>query len=616
MDTVTLFTLFKCQVYNNNVRRIQQNQKNSNEPLSFPSTPTSRVSPSKVVLHSPDPKPINVWDDVRYLLELRFGLHRASARSQQCYFTGMLFSVFVLNQSRWDDKYRLMARDVIRSGAHPGPDNTILLWRRPLHTALARYIPTRFNTNANNDQQEGADSKQTSASALDSNGAFGSRSGVGSTMNIIEPLASTALVESVPDEKTEDAMLLEVMRTEAYRVSDESKKLIQTYKKRKVNEAVKHPSDYELNELRQPRPSPSYACNQCNMCGHHFRTDCPQYKDVYDDDGQLVKKQRSGDQLGIAHGIPRRFLKKVDDATATSCHTSTFTTAADNKNKAGAATNAKMRTSDGELVTDQRIQVRELQLTTAGATVHHSTQVHLSLTTSEVRPVTKGLLKPLERVVERPTQQPPTNVAASLLPLDAADVFSSMVHAAPLRHLSVSSFGYFQHLLEYSSNVVTTSESNNSSGVTTGFWFDIENRFSEMDDEIHKQREAFYAKHPEMREKLRSMCTHWLRGLCQKEWSCEYLHQYNVDTMPICKFFLHSKCEHGQECVFRHVLPPSTLTTNPCLDYALGFCADGTTCNQQHLKRAQPSRADFAGRKEIFELFINLFPKKSKSYTF
>lgn len=574
------------------------------------------------MLHSPDHKAINVWDDVRYLLELRFGLHRSNARGQQCYFSGMLFSVFVLNESTWDEKYRLMSRDVIRSGAHPGQDNTILLWRRPLHAALARYIPSRFNTNANNAQQK-IDTNQANASVITNAFDTSAASGSGGGTVYTNPLVSASLFKSLPEEKTEDAMLLEVMITEAYRPStDESKRLLRTYKKRKVNEAVKHPSDYELNELLQPRPSPLYACNQCNMCGHHFRTDCSQYKDVYDDDGQLVKKQRSGDQLGIAHGIPKRFLKKVDDATSTSCHTSTSTTVGDNK--AGATTNAKLRTSDGELVTDQRVPVRELQQTNAVAPAHHLSHVRLGVAPSVVsHPVTK--VRHVDSVVGCPIQLP-ENVIASLLPPradsrlepGAADVFSYLYHAHPPKNPTVTSFGYFQHLVEYeySSDGEKTSEGNTSPGVAVGFWFDIENRFSKMDDEIHKQREAFYVKHPEMRAKLRSMCTHWLRGLCQKEWSCEYLHQYSVDTMPICKFFLHSTCEHGQECVFRHVLPPSTLTTNPCLDYSLGFCAKGTTCNQQHLKRAEPSRADFAGRKEIFELFINLFPKKRKSNTF
>jgi len=35
----------------------------------------------------------------------------------------------------------------------------------------------------------------------------------------------------------------------------------------------------------------------------------------------------------------------------------------------------------------------------------------------------------------------------------------------------------------------------------------------------------------------KEVCKHWLRGLCKKGESCEYLHEYRLDKMPICYFF-------------------------------------------------------------------------------
>jgi cleavage and polyadenylation specificity factor subunit 4 len=685
MDTTTVFALFKCQLIN--ARSIP---RRSAELSSTAPNATSRVTPTRVLLHSPDHKPINVWDDVRYLLELRFGLHRSTARGQQCYFTGMLLSAFVLNQFTWDDKYRLMPRDVIRSGAHADLENTVLLWRRPLHSALAKYVPARFCTTPTND--------------------------------VAPPLPITPSLLDQPGadlgEKTEDEKLMEVMMTQPHTHDNSVLKPrnAKYNKKRKLNEAVKHPSDYELNESRQPRPPPTYACNQCNMYGHHFRSDCPRYKDVYDDDGQLVKHQRSDDHVGIAHGIPKRFLKKVEDTTPNSSsrspsppldesrddltvtnstaasHTRENQSSSDTVSTPGTSTTSitfKLRTSNGELVTDQRVHARARPLThnftespcldqptgsssnftpptshfpshalnfpeipralhipvkhlLASASDNHTDIFTSASSVSGNFSIGRKVEHPKKTLQRKPASTPASTPSASTtpsassteklratpcqtLPSTSRDpTFLSAPHASPktllapdtdlfdtaalfykpLKNPEVKSFGFFQHHLEYSSSQT------DDRTCSAGFWFDIENNLTAMDDDAHAQREAFYLQNPEMREKLRSMCTHWLRGLCQKEWSCEYLHQYNVDTMPICKFFLHSKCEHGQECVFRHVLPPSTLLTNPCLDFALGFCAQGPTCSQQHLKRAVPSRADFATSKDIFEIFIKLFTEK------
>jgi hypothetical protein len=34
-----------------------------------------------------------------------------------------------------------------------------------------------------------------------------------------------------------------------------------------------------------------------------------------------------------------------------------------------------------------------------------------------------------------------------------------------------------------------------------------------------------------------TVCKHWLRGLCKKETTCEYVHEYDLSRMPLCQFF-------------------------------------------------------------------------------
>lgn len=44
----------------------------------------------------------------------------------------------------------------------------------------------------------------------------------------------------------------------------------------------------------------------------------------------------------------------------------------------------------------------------------------------------------------------------------------------------------------------------------------------------------------------RTVCKHWLRGLCKKGADCEFLHEYNLRKMPECYFFTkHGFCSLG-----------------------------------------------------------------------
>ena len=43
--------------------------------------------------------------------------------------------------------------------------------------------------------------------------------------------------------------------------------------------------------------------------------------------------------------------------------------------------------------------------------------------------------------------------------------------------------------------------------------------------------------HQKLAEKYRTVvCRHWLRGLCMKGDNCEFLHQMDMDRMPVCRW--------------------------------------------------------------------------------
>ncbi len=80
------------------------------------------------------------------------------------------------------------------------------------------------------------------------------------------------------------------------------------------------------------------------------------------------------------------------------------------------------------------------------------------------------------------------------------------------------------------------------------------------------------------------VCKHWLRGLCKKGESCEFLHEYNLRKMPECNFFVRNGyCSNGDECLYLHIDPQSKLP--PCPHYERGFCPLGPRCDKKHVRR-------------------------------
>ena len=84
------------------------------------------------------------------------------------------------------------------------------------------------------------------------------------------------------------------------------------------------------------------------------------------------------------------------------------------------------------------------------------------------------------------------------------------------------------------------------------------------------------------------VCEHWLRGLCMKGESCEFLHRFELERMAECKY--GESCEQ-KDCCKRHV----KLEERPeCFSYKQGFCRSGPLCKYRHLKLAAEELPDVA----------------------
>ncbi|KAL0072054.1 RNA-binding component of cleavage and polyadenylation factor [Marasmius tenuissimus] len=91
--------------------------------------------------------------------------------------------------------------------------------------------------------------------------------------------------------------------------------------------------------------------------------------------------------------------------------------------------------------------------------------------------------------------------------------------------------------------------------------------------------------HPRERERLATVCKHWLRGLCKKGDACEFLHEYNLRRMPECWWFAkYGYCSAGDECLYAH---PKERKIE-CPDYNRGFCKLDSNEQDQHALESIP----------------------------
>ena len=87
------------------------------------------------------------------------------------------------------------------------------------------------------------------------------------------------------------------------------------------------------------------------------------------------------------------------------------------------------------------------------------------------------------------------------------------------------------------------------------------------------------------------ICKHWMRGLCKKGETCEFLHEYNLRKMPECN--RQPTCPAGDECPYQHTDP--AFKRPSCPHYDRGFCPLGPICANRHIRKANICRFYLCG---------------------
>lgn len=128
-----------------------------------------------------------------------------------------------------------------------------------------------------------------------------------------------------------------------------------------------------------------------------------------------------------------------------------------------------------------------------------------------------------------------------------------------------------------------------------GFYFDFEDYLNVSDASSKAFEGAFYKKHPELAQKHGSLCSYYVRGLCQKtQLECKFLHVCDARLMPVCQFFLANACVNDP-CVFRHDFTPLRRKMQ-CAQYKNGFCKRGPWCELTHIRETPQACRTFLGQ--------------------
>ena len=240
------------------------------------------------------------WDDVRYLLEVQFGLHRSSSRRHSLsMLSGMLLQTFALSNFEWSHDRRLLPCDEIRDS------DVLVLRRQPLPRALPAYVPRRFAAIAA-DVDANADAKPVDVAPAD-------------------------------DDDDEETLISRAMSANPFQLQPARAP------SRQERQQQQHASDFPLNADGDPRPHDGYVCATCDARGHHFRVDCRAgaVGGGDDDDAVATALPRATKKARIAYGIPKTFLVVAPTPAA----------AATTPSLGGAF----LKTAQGELVHDARV---------------------------------------------------------------------------------------------------------------------------------------------------------------------------------------------------------------------------------------------------------------------
>ena len=101
------------------------------------------------------------------------------------------------------------------------------------------------------------------------------------------------------------------------------------------------------------------------------------------------------------------------------------------------------------------------------------------------------------------------------------------------------------------------------------------------------------------------VCMHWVKGQCKKGDFCDYLHVYDKERLPVCKYLKNEgRCKNGEQCLYRHemqptdfiaqeqkpqIVPPANAVQNEaefCPYFERGYCHKGAQfCKFDHVSK-------------------------------
>ncbi|CAE7285827.1 CPSF30 [Symbiodinium natans] len=113
--------------------------------------------------------------------------------------------------------------------------------------------------------------------------------------------------------------------------------------------------------------------------------------------------------------------------------------------------------------------------------------------------------------------------------------------------------------------------------VSFDFEEDIEAKDADREESL--RAEGLTSAEGALNRGSRTVCRHWLRGLCMKGDKCDYLHQFDLNRMPECLFFLKTGKCYDRDCLFKHV---AASERQECPRYRMGFCKMGPLCRMSH----------------------------------
>ncbi len=117
--------------------------------------------------------------------------------------------------------------------------------------------------------------------------------------------------------------------------------------------------------------------------------------------------------------------------------------------------------------------------------------------------------------------------------------------------------------------------------------FDFEDHLERLDGLEQKEIDEFQKANPKFK-KINEVCTHWLDGRCMyADYECTRLHIYDAELFPICRFFIRDNSCTNPDCIFRH---PGRDEQVICIEYARGFCKNGSSCDNTHLRYDENER--------------------------